>query len=67
MCLPEDLGPPTVEGPDWLPEIDLSRVPNDLVRSPARPTNGDRQLRLIGMTLSGHGSVDSWIGSQVPA
>lgn len=42
MSLPEDLGPPTIEGPDWLPEIDLSGKFSDLVGSPVRPTNGDR-------------------------
>lgn len=26
MCLPEDLGPLTVEEPGWLPEINFSAV-----------------------------------------
>lgn len=59
IYLPEDLGPPTIEGPDWLAEIDFSLIIADLARSPMRPTNGDCQLRLVAMTSHGHERVGS--------
>lgn len=69
MCLPEVLGPPTIECPDpkRLLPVDLSVVVADFVRSAVGLMKGDRQLRQVPFALFSHGSVDSWVGRQPPA